>query len=146
MSDPEIKKDWLTDVRIAKLALDRDNNPAWDIVSENLSNSSVNLNGMTQQRVPLFVKSLAIFATTDTSQLTCALFYKLPYQPLNPIQALNATNPTAPPILPFYSNHQANSGGVLWICNVNQSGSQLGELRSFELNFFLPKIFFKSIY
>lgn len=35
MSDPEIKKDWLTDVRIAKLALDRDNNPAWDIPYSN---------------------------------------------------------------------------------------------------------------
>lgn len=129
MSDPEIKKDWLTDVRIAKLALDRDNNPAWDMgVSENMSNSNVNLNGMTQQRVPLFVKSLAIFATTDSSQLTCALFYKLPYQPLNPIQQAAQMNANgAQPIVPFYGN-QANSGGVLWICNVNQSGSQLGAL------------------
>ena len=30
MSDPEAKRDWLTDVRLAKLALDRGNNPAWD--------------------------------------------------------------------------------------------------------------------
>lgn len=131
MPDVEIKKDWLTDVRIAKLALDRENNPAWSVSpSENhLSNSSVNINGMTQQRVPLFVKSLAIFATTETSQLTCALFYKLPYQPLNPIQqAMQSNGNSNQSILPLYSN-QANSGGVLWICNVNQSGSQLGNIK-----------------
>ncbi|XP_053208339.1 rho guanine nucleotide exchange factor 10-like [Panonychus citri] len=107
MSDPEAKKDWLTDVRLAKLSLDRANNPAWDIVSENLSSSSGNINAITQQRVPLFVKSLPIFATTEGSQLTCALYYKL-YQGL-----------------PGYDD---TGSGVLWICNVNENGSQLGAL------------------
>jgi Rho guanine nucleotide exchange factor 10 len=107
MSDPEAKKDWLTDVRLAKLALDRGNNPAWDVIAEaNLSASSGNIHGMTQQRVPLFVKSLPIFATSETSQLTCALFYQL-------------TSPV--PGGEMVSN-------VLWICNVNESGSQLGAL------------------
>ncbi|XP_015790533.1 rho guanine nucleotide exchange factor 10-like [Tetranychus urticae] len=107
MSDPEAKKDWLTDVRLAKLSLDRANNPAWDIVSENISSSSGNINAITQQRVPLFVKSLPIFATTEGSQLTCALYYKL-YQGL-----------------PGYDD---TGSGVLWICNVNENGSQLGAL------------------
>lgn len=107
MSDPEAKKDWLTDVRLAKLALDRGNNPAWDVLSDsNLSASSGNIHAMTQQRVPLFVKSLPIFATSETSQLTCALFYQL-------------SSPV--PGGEIISN-------VLWICNVNDSGSQLGAL------------------
>jgi len=107
MSDPEAKKDWLTDVRLAKLALDRGNNPAWDVLSEsNLSASSGNIHGMSQQRVPLFVKSLPIFATTESSQLTCALFYQLS----SPIPGGEVTS------------------NVLWICNVNESGSQLGAL------------------
>ena len=58
-------------------------------------------------RVPLFVKSLPIFATTENSQLTCALHYKL-----------NRRDD-----LIF-----ENSSGVLWICNVNENGSQLGAL------------------
>lgn len=98
MSDPEAKKDWLTDVRLAKLALDRGNNPAWDCVSENISSSNGNIHTMTQHRVPLFVKSLPIFATTETSQLTCALFYKLYHHDLPGIES---------------------SSGVLWICNVS---------------------------
>ena len=107
MSDPEAKKDWLTDVRLAKLALDRGNNPAWDVLSDSsMSASSGNIHAMTQQRVPLFVKSLPIFATSETSQLTCALFYQL-------------TSPV--PGGEMVSN-------VLWICNVNESGSQLGAL------------------
>lgn len=104
MSDPEVKRDWLTDVRLAKLSLDRSNNPAWDIVSENISSSTGNINAMTQQRVPLFVKSLPIFATTDCSQLTCALHYRI------------------------YTDLPESDQGVLWICNVNEKGSQLGTL------------------
>lgn len=108
MNDPDVKKDWLTDVRLAKLALDRSNNPAWDIVTESLSTSRTNLsNSIIMQRVPLFVKSLPIFATTEHSQLTCALHYKL-----------NRRDE-----LVF-----ENNAGVLWICNVNENGSQLGAL------------------
>lgn len=111
MSDPEIRKDWLTDVRLAKLALDRANNPAWDIVTENMSSSSGNINGITQQRVPLFVRSLPIFATTKSSQLTCALHYKMYHN----IPGL-----------------EDGGSGVLWICNVNDNGSQLGALNTIE--------------
>lgn len=108
LNDPDVKKDWLTDVRLAKLALDRANNPAWDIVNESLSTSRTNLsNSIIMHRVPLFVKSLPIFATTEHSQLTCALHYKL-----------NRRDE-----LVF-----ENNSGVLWICNVNENGSQLGAL------------------
>lgn len=108
MADPEVKKDWLTDVRLARLALDRANNPAWDIVNESLTTSRTNLsNSIVVHRVPLFVKSLPIFATTEHSQLTCALYYNL------------------------YRRNDLifeNKAGVLWICNVNENGSQLGAL------------------
>lgn len=108
LNDPDVKKDWLTDVRLAKLALDRANNPAWDIVNETLSTSRTNLsNSIVMHRVPLFVKSLPIFATTEHSQLTCALHYKLSRRD----------------DLIF-----ENNSGVLWICNVNENGSQLGAL------------------
>lgn len=110
MTDPEVKRDWLIDVRLAKLALDRANNPAWDIVSESISSSSNSLNAVVPQRVPLFVKSLPIFATTDGSQLVCALHYKL----FRGADGMNLESET----------------GVLWICNVNESGSQLGALSS----------------
>ncbi|KAI1301843.1 Rho guanine nucleotide exchange factor 10 [Halotydeus destructor] len=106
MRDPEVKRDWLTDFRLAKLALDRGNNPAWDVVSENISSSNGNIAALAQHRVPLFVKSLPIFATTELSLLTCALYYKL-YGGLPGMES---------------------SSGVLWICNVNENGSQLGAL------------------
>ena len=108
MNDPETKKDWLTDVRLAKLALDRSNNPAWDIVNETISTTRTNLsNSIIMHRVPLFVKSLPIFATTEHSMLTCALHYRI--------------NRRDDLVL-------ENNAGVLWICNVNENGSQLGAL------------------
>ncbi|UXI15879.1 hypothetical protein NH340_JMT01822 [Sarcoptes scabiei] len=108
MSDPETKKDWLTDVRLAKLALDRANNPAWDIVNETASATRTNLsNSIIMHRVPLFVKSLPIFAATEHSMLTCALHYRIHRRDDLILE---------------------KSSGVLWICNVNENGSQLGAL------------------
>ncbi|XP_075590489.1 rho guanine nucleotide exchange factor 10-like protein isoform X1 [Dermatophagoides farinae] len=108
MNDPETKKDWLTDVRLAKLALDRSNNPAWDIVNETISTTRTNLsNSIIMHRVPLFVKSLPIFATTEHSMLTCALHYRIHRRDDLVLE---------------------NNSGVLWICNVNENGSQLGAL------------------
>lgn len=134
LGDPEVKRDWLTDVRLAKLALDRANNPAWDIVNESnfvslsnsLSTSRSNLssaatassvNSIIMHRVPLFVKSLPIFATTEHSQLTCALHYRL--------------HRSREELLFGAGSGGGDSGmptGVLWICNVNENGSQLGAL------------------
>ncbi len=136
--DPEVKRDWLTDVRLAKLALDRANNPAWDIVNEglvhhngsgggggSLSTSRSNLSTTTtavanhhhsiiMHRVPLFVKSLPIFATTEHSQLTCALHYRL--------------NRRDDLLFGSSGDSSGLATGVLWICNVNENGSQLGAL------------------
>lgn len=102
---PEQKRDWLIDVRLTKLALDRGNNPNWQNVSDNpppIHHASICSIG---QRVPLFVKSLAIFKS-EQSQLTCALHYYLRQAP-------------------FIGE---NPAGVLWICNVNVGASSLGAL------------------
>ncbi|XP_054159778.1 rho guanine nucleotide exchange factor 10-like protein [Oppia nitens] len=116
MSDPEVKRDWLIDVRLAKLALDRANNPAWDVVTESISSSTNNINAIVPHRVPLFVKSLPIFATSDGSQLICALHYKH-FRGGGGVGGVGADGLALD-----------MDTGVLWICNVNESGSQLGAL------------------
>lgn len=102
---PDSKRDWLIDVRLTKLALDRANNPGWENVADNPPPTHQASLCSIGQRVPLFVKSLAIFKS-DQSHLTCALHYYLRQQP-------------------FIGE---NPAGVLWICNVNVGASSLGAL------------------
>ena len=104
-STPESKRDWLIDVRLTKLALDRANNPGWENVTDNPPPTHQASLCSIGQRVPLFVKSLAIFKS-EQSQLTCALHYYLRQAP-------------------FIGE---NPAGVLWICNVNFGASSLGAL------------------
>ena len=104
-STPEAKRDWLIDVRLTKLALDRANNPGWENVTDNPPPSYQASLCSIGQRLPLFVKSLAIFKL-DRSNLTCALHYYLRQAP-------------------FIGE---NPAGVLWICNVNAGASSLGAL------------------
>lgn len=104
-STPESKREWLIDVRLTKLALDRANNPGWENVTDNPPPTHQASLCSIGQRVPLFVKSLAIFKS-DLSHLTCALHYYLRQAP-------------------FIGE---NPAGVLWICNVNVGASSLGAL------------------
>jgi len=104
-NSPEAKRDWLIDVRLTKLALDRANNPGWENVADNPPPTHQASLCSIGQRVPLFVKSLAIFKL-DQSHLSCALHYYLRQAP-------------------FMGE---NPAGVLWICNVNAGASSLGAL------------------
>lgn len=104
-STPESKRDWLIDIRMTKLALDRANNPGWENVTDNPPPTHQASLCSIGQRVPLFVKSLAIFKS-EQSHLTCALHYYLRQAP-------------------FIGE---NPAGVLWICNVSVGASSLGAL------------------
>lgn len=102
--NPDSKRSWLIDIRLTRLALDRANNPGWENVNDNVQSHQASLS-IIGQRVPLFVKSLAIFKS-EQSHLTCALHYYMRQAPFI------GENPT----------------GVLWICNVNVNASSLGAL------------------
>lgn len=101
-SSPDLKKSWLVDMRLTRLALDSSNNPGWENVNENHPNQPPYI---ISQRIPLYVGSVALFKQ-ERSHLTCALHYYL-----------NQTT--------FIGD---NPNGVLWICNVTMSASSLGAL------------------
>lgn len=105
-STPESKREWLIDVRLTKLALDRANNPGWENVTDNPPPAHQASLCSIGQRVPLFVSSFAIFQSDHQSHLTCALHYYLRQAP-------------------FIGE---NPAGVLWICNVTVGASKLGAL------------------
>ncbi|GFR00921.1 rho guanine nucleotide exchange factor 10 [Trichonephila clavata] len=66
MSSPSVKRDWTTDLRLAKLALDPNNTPAWDIPEQEKRPSS---------KMPLFVKTFPVFQATCSAEVKCGCHY-----------------------------------------------------------------------
>ncbi|KAF8790884.1 Rho guanine nucleotide exchange factor 10 like protein [Argiope bruennichi] len=66
MSSPSVKRDWTTDLRLAKLALDPNNTPAWDIPEQEKRPSS---------KMPLFVKTFPVFQASCSSEVRCGCHY-----------------------------------------------------------------------
>lgn len=50
---PNIKKEWMTELRLAQLALDTDNSPAWDVSDQQTVQRPLT-------KMPLFVKSQVV--------------------------------------------------------------------------------------
>ncbi|KAG8195643.1 hypothetical protein JTE90_004978 [Oedothorax gibbosus] len=66
MASPSIKRDWTTDLRLAKLALDPNNTPAWDVPEQEKRPSS---------KMPLFVKSFPVFQASSSAEVRCGCHY-----------------------------------------------------------------------
>ncbi|KAH8041255.1 hypothetical protein HPB51_014403 [Rhipicephalus microplus] len=61
LSSPAVKRDWTTDLRLAKLALDPNNMPAWDVPEQDKRPSS---------KLPLLVRLTPLYpASTPTEQI-----------------------------------------------------------------------------
>lgn len=67
--DPNVKKEWIVELRLAQLALDPSNSPGWDVLEQERSVST---------KMPLFVKSYnAFYAKARQSEVTCGSSYTL---------------------------------------------------------------------
>ncbi|CAG0886934.1 unnamed protein product [Darwinula stevensoni] len=67
--NPGIKRDWVIEMRLAQLALDGNNSPAWDIPEQEQRPSA---------RLPLFVRSLSTFASRHQTEVRCGCYYTVP--------------------------------------------------------------------
>ncbi|XP_064461059.1 rho guanine nucleotide exchange factor 10-like isoform X2 [Ornithodoros turicata] len=72
MSTPAVKRDWTTDLRLAKLALDPDNMPAWDVLEQDKR---------PQSKLPLLVRLMPLFPATTPTEVKCGCFYNTVPQP-----------------------------------------------------------------
>ncbi|XP_072154270.1 rho guanine nucleotide exchange factor 10 isoform X3 [Bemisia tabaci] len=66
MDSPEIRKEWITELRLARLALDPNNSPAWEIPESEQRPST---------KMPLFVGALPLTSSLQQSEVTCGCFY-----------------------------------------------------------------------
>ncbi|XP_043239320.1 rho guanine nucleotide exchange factor 10-like isoform X5 [Amphibalanus amphitrite] len=71
LESPAKKREWTTDFRLAQLALDGNNSPAWDIPEREQRAIT---------RVPLFVKTMPVVtpaAAIDDTEVRCGCFYSV---------------------------------------------------------------------
>lgn len=58
--NPSIKKEWITELRLAQLALDPNNSPAWEIPEQEQRPST---------KMPLFVKSQPVYSSQHQTEV-----------------------------------------------------------------------------
>lgn len=66
--NPVIKKDWIVELRLAQLALDIANSPAWDVPEQEKRPST---------KMPLFVKALPVFSSPHETEVKCGCCYNI---------------------------------------------------------------------
>lgn len=69
LSSPAVKRDWTTDLRLAKLALDPNNMPAWDVPDQDKRPSS---------KLPLLVRLTPLYPASTPTEVKCGCFYSVP--------------------------------------------------------------------
>ncbi|XKL69415.1 hypothetical protein PGB90_007184 [Kerria lacca] len=66
MDTPQIRNDWVTELRLARLALDPNNTPAWEVPELDLKPAT---------KMPLFVGDHCISSTHPKTDVVCGCFY-----------------------------------------------------------------------
>ncbi|XP_053949250.1 uncharacterized protein LOC128857524 [Anastrepha ludens] len=81
---PNVKKEWITELRLAQLALDPNNSPAWE-TSTTSEPTSFGHNYEQQQQVmqrqstkmPLFVKAIPVYKSQHQTEVRCGCYYTI---------------------------------------------------------------------
>ncbi|KAK3912010.1 Rho guanine nucleotide exchange factor 10 [Frankliniella fusca] len=66
MESPASKHDWITELRLAQLALDANNSPAWEVPEQERRPST---------KMPLFVRARTVAKTHHHSEVRCGCYY-----------------------------------------------------------------------
>ncbi|CAH1995746.1 unnamed protein product [Acanthoscelides obtectus] len=64
--NPSVKKEWITELRLAQLALDPNNSPAWEVPEQEQRPST---------KMPLFVKSQTVYRSQHQTEVRCGCYY-----------------------------------------------------------------------
>ncbi|XP_054088382.1 uncharacterized protein LOC105218092 [Zeugodacus cucurbitae] len=82
---PNVKKEWITELRLAQLALDPNNSPAWETSTstepQSLSGNSYEQQQQVMQRqstkLPLFVKAIPVYKSQHQTEVRCGCYYTI---------------------------------------------------------------------
>lgn len=94
--NPNVKKEWITELRLAQLALDPNNSPAWEVPEQEQRPST---------KMPLFVRSQRVFKSQHQTEVRCGCFY---------------TITTAKP-----TRRRGRTQSYLWVCTSDGASSHI---------------------
>ncbi|KAK9730715.1 RhoGEF domain [Popillia japonica] len=97
--NPSVKKEWITELRLAQLALDPNNSPAWDVPEQEQRPST---------KMPLFVRSQPVYKSQHQTEVRCGCFY-----------TINSPRPT---------KRRSRSQSYLWVCTSDGASSHIAIL------------------
>uniref|UniRef100_A0A146LF55 Rho guanine nucleotide exchange factor 10 n=3 Tax=Lygus hesperus TaxID=30085 RepID=A0A146LF55_LYGHE len=66
MCSQEARKEWITELRLARLALDTNNSPAWEVPEQELRPSA---------KMPLFAAAHPVYTSDPQSEVMCGCYY-----------------------------------------------------------------------
>lgn len=121
--NPGIKKEWVTELRLAQLALDPSNSPAWEVPEQELRPST---------KLPLFVKSQSVFKSQHQTEVRCGCYYttytpKVSSRRRNKYQSYLwvCTTDGASSHIAILSQHAQQSGALKEICSFSLVETQV---------------------
>ncbi|KRT85685.1 hypothetical protein AMK59_553, partial [Oryctes borbonicus] len=97
--NPSVKKEWITELRLAQLALDPNNSPAWDVPEQEQRPST---------KMPLFVRAQPVYKSQHQTEVRCGCFY-----------TINSPRPT---------KRRSRSQSYLWVCTSDGASSHIAIL------------------
>ncbi|KAJ3642853.1 hypothetical protein Zmor_025602 [Zophobas morio] len=97
--NPSIKKEWITELRLAQLALDPNNSPAWEVPEQEQRPST---------KMPLFVKSQCVYKSQHQTEVRCGCYY-----------TVNSVKTT---------RRRYRTQNYLWICTSDGASSHIAVL------------------
>ncbi|KAJ8939662.1 hypothetical protein NQ314_011051, partial [Rhamnusium bicolor] len=97
--NPSIKKEWITELRLAQLALDPNNSPAWEVPEQEQRPST---------KMPLFVKSQPVYSSQHQTEVRCGCYYTV--------------------TLPKTARRRHRTQNYLWVCTSDGASSHISVL------------------
>lgn len=94
--NPIVKKEWITELRLAQLALDPNNSPAWEVPEQEQRPST---------KMPLFVRSQCVFKSQHQTEVRCGCFY-----------TVTSAKPT---------RRRGRTQSYLWVCTSDGASSHI---------------------
>eukprot|EP00095_Tigriopus_kingsejongensis_P003352 maker-scaffold787_size97196-snap-gene-0.12 protein:Tk03352 transcript:maker-scaffold787_size97196-snap-gene-0.12-mRNA-1 annotation:"rho guanine nucleotide exchange factor 10" len=113
--DPNVKKEWSVELRLAQLALDPNNSPGWDVLEQERSIST---------KMPLYVKSIQVYQGALQTETNCGCSYSLMVQ--TPTRTLR-------PHTYVWTNATDGQSSYLRIFSVPNNNTGLKELGTISL-------------
>lgn len=102
MESPASKQDWITELRLAQLALDANNSPAWEVPEQERRPST---------KMPLFVRARPVVRSHHHTEVRCGCYYT--------VSASKAS------LRQVSRKGRARSSSYLWVCTTDGVSSHV---------------------